>query len=102
MDEDFEILTEIVNEFISTYTDMLNSIQSAKDNQDIKSFILASHSFKGVVSNFFADQITENALKLEIMGKEGNIEGAEEIFNCLKNDTETLVSELKSLCNIWQ
>lgn len=94
---DEEILQEIIIEFINMYPEMLKAIETAIITNDAHALHQSAHSFKGAVSNFFAQKITDQALKLEQLGKNGQVTGAQEMFSDLSQDVVLLVMELKKL-----
>ncbi len=88
--DDWDFLKEVVGMFVSDYPAMITTIGEALDNKDAKTLHRAAHSLKGVLLNFQADASAKMAMKLEEMGRQGELEGADEVY-------QALVSEIASL-----
>ena len=58
---------------------------------------LKAHTLKGAVSNFYAKRVSLLASKLEVHGKENDMNGVEDAFVELKASLDALVSELKKV-----
>ena len=97
---DEEILHEIIMEFVNMYPEMLQEIETAINNNDAHALHQSAHSFKGAVSNFFAQKVTDQAMQLEQLGRGGQVTGADEMFSVMSQDVVQLVEELKGLANI--
>jgi len=57
----------------------------------------AAHSLKGAISNFYVSSATQAALSLEIMGKEGNFDGASDKLQALERELTSLRGGLRNL-----
>ena len=97
---DEEILQEIVMEFIDICPDMLQEIKTAIKNNDSHALHQSAHGFKGAVSNFFAQKVTEQAFRLEQLGKNGQVSEADQLFPAMTQDVDRLLNELKQLGKI--
>jgi len=49
-----------------------------------------AHRLKGAAGNLSAKRLAELALKLELLGRTGNLAGAEEVINSLRNEYKRL------------
>jgi HPt (histidine-containing phosphotransfer) domain-containing protein len=98
IDGDEEILQMIAEEFLSNASSMMGDIRAAVQNSDPDALSHAAHSFKGAVSNFFAEAIREKAFKLEQMGRSGTTEGSESVFSEMEEEVSVFLEELKTLC----
>jgi len=72
---------EIFNLFVEKCPDYLETIRTAISENDSKKLKIAAHSFRSTVSYFKASSIIELVLTLELMGKEGKLEGAEQTLS---------------------
>jgi HPt (histidine-containing phosphotransfer) domain-containing protein len=54
----------------------------------------AAHSLKGAVGNFGANAAFDLVLRLELMGKDGELTGADEAFRSLVDEIERLKKAL--------
>ncbi len=95
--DDKEILEELVALFIQEAPGMIAPIKSAIDANESSDLRLYAHTFKGAVSNFFAEKCVEYSLELEMMGKNGTIDSdrAKELVSSLEAELEVLSKDLK-------
>ena len=75
---DEELLQEVAKIFLDEYPTLMVEIQAAKETRNAKLLERAAHSLKGSVANFGAEQAVEAALRLEKMGRGGNLTGVEQ------------------------
>ncbi|RLD44755.1 MAG: hypothetical protein DRI86_06685 [Bacteroidetes bacterium] len=94
---DNEIVVEIIDIFLNEYPERIEALNASIKNVDYDSLKFNSHSIKGVVANFVAPSVEQQAKELEIMGSDKNMEGAEELFAAFKISSESLVEELIEL-----
>ncbi len=81
---DQQLLRELVDLFLEDLPERLASVRKAVRKRDAQALSSAAHALKGAVSHFAARDTSEFALKLERMGRTGDLEGAEETFDGLK------------------
>ncbi len=94
-DGDEGFLTELVEIFINDIPEQLSRIKEAVDNRNSKDLEKSTHKLKGAVANFVENAVFETALKLEMMGRENRLDGAEEAYGTLVKEVECLVNALK-------
>lgn len=97
VDNDREFLAETVEMLEEDGPDLLGQIRSAIDTGDSETLSVAAHTYKGMVANFCADSTVEAALKLEMMGKGGDLAGAPEAFALLEDLARQLATALQKL-----
>ena len=90
LDGDAELLEEILDIFIDTAEDQLQSIQNCIEAEDVKQVAVQAHGMKGGASNFCAKKFVRSALRLEIKAKDGNLDGAQELLDGMKAAFEDL------------
>ena len=93
---DVEFLKELVEIYRSDYPDKLSKIRQALKDGDAKTLYETAHSLKGASGNLGLGRVYELALEIERMGKEGRLQGAEEVFGELEEELrrfEELVSQ---------
>jgi len=79
---DEQLFNELVDLFLEEYPRLLKAVSSAIGRRDAGGLRLASHTLKGVVSNFGAAAAIEAAEHLENLGQSGNLnEAAEALAN---------------------
>ncbi|MGA9887592.1 MAG: response regulator [Candidatus Acidiferrales bacterium] len=81
---DAGLLQELAELFIQSCPKMLDEIRDALRKQDAKTLERAAHSLKGCVGNFFSQGARETAQRLELLGKSGDLAGAEELAHLLE------------------
>jgi two-component system, sensor histidine kinase and response regulator len=80
---DADLLKELAELFMQSCPQMLEDIQAALLKRDGKALEIAAHSLKGSVGNFFSQGARDTAQKLELVGRSGNLTGAEELARLL-------------------
>jgi HPt (histidine-containing phosphotransfer) domain-containing protein len=73
---------------------MLETMQSAIRQQDAVRLRQAAHTLKGEVSNFGARAAVEAALRLEMMGRDGELTDADAAYAALEYALEHLIPAL--------
>jgi HPt (histidine-containing phosphotransfer) domain-containing protein len=96
---DEQLLGEIAGLFLSDYPGMMEQIREAVARRDSHALHHAAHTLKGAIANFCADAPFESAYKLERMGREGNLAGAEEAVSELERQLRSLEPILAGLQN---
>jgi HPt (histidine-containing phosphotransfer) domain-containing protein len=91
---DEKLLRELVDLFLEDLPERLASVRKAVRRRDAQALSSAAHALKGAVSHFAARDTSEFALKLERMGRTGDLEGAEETLAGLKNEIGHLTRAL--------
>ncbi len=93
--DDQEIYFEIFGDFEQSLDEMLGEIDNAIESKNAEALQISAHTFKGVLSTFCAVESKNLAFELEKMGRDGQFDGAREIFNNLKTSSLSLISALK-------
>ena len=83
-DGDLELARELARMFIEECPKYLNDMHEAVRAGDSHALQHSAHTFKGSVGNFSTVGAHESALKLEMLGKSGDLAGASEILNLLQ------------------
>ncbi len=94
---DDELLKEIANLFLENYEAWLTELRQAAASKDADGVQRTAHGLKGSVANFGARDAVEAALKLESLGRSGNLTGVAESLQALEAALETLRVDLESL-----
>ncbi|KAB8033625.1 GAF domain-containing hybrid sensor histidine kinase/response regulator [Fluviispira multicolorata] len=92
-----EFSTKVVSSFLVCLPKLISAIEISLENKNPFELELAAHTLKGALSNFFAKPAIILAIQLEKMGHEKIIEGAEKIYQELKEKIANLEMELKEL-----
>jgi HPt (histidine-containing phosphotransfer) domain-containing protein len=95
--DDEELLREIVLEYFGCRAKMMSGIRQAIASRDAEKLERAAHAFKGTVGTLGAKSVAEAALRLEAMGRSGNLAEAEEAYGKLEEEVARLQGELTQL-----
>ena len=87
---DMELLREVVQLFLKDYPDTMQKIQNAIREDDANGLNRAAHTLKGSVGNFGAGPAFETALRLEMMGRSGDMAGGMETYIALAREMDRL------------
>lgn len=96
---DLELLQEVARLFIDDCPSCMQSISAAISANDPKALERAAHNLKGAVANFGAKATVDAALRLEQMGRAGQIEGADKAYVELAAALDRLTPELVALAD---
>ncbi len=84
LDGDAELLEEIVDIFMETGPEQLESLVNSIQINEIDTVAMNAHGMKGGASNFCAKRFVAAALKLEMKAKSGNLDGADALVDEMK------------------
>ena len=93
---DREILEEVLEVFSESYPDQLSELKNAIDNGDAHIIERAAHTLKGSVGTFSAKKALETASRLEIMGRDGQLQEAAAVYSKLEQEVEELNAALRA------
>jgi HPt (histidine-containing phosphotransfer) domain-containing protein len=88
---------KVVEAFIHQSPDLLSEIQGAIASSDSRVLERAAHKLKSSLSYFSAPSAADAAVRLEQMGRSGNLSGAEPVYLRLKTDVSDLEKALNRL-----
>jgi HPt (histidine-containing phosphotransfer) domain-containing protein len=94
---DEDLLREIAEIFLDECPDALSEVKQAIDATDAGALQNAAHALKGSVGNFGASEAYEAALRLEMMGRNGNLTGSTEALADLERALGRLKPQLARL-----
>jgi HPt (histidine-containing phosphotransfer) domain-containing protein len=94
---DRKLLRELVEVFLADSPRLRTDIRTAIAGGDAGKLRLAAHALKGAVGTFSAPDATEAAQRLETLGQQGNLTGAEEAAAALEHELERLEPVLAGL-----
>jgi CheY-like chemotaxis protein/HPt (histidine-containing phosphotransfer) domain-containing protein len=87
---DREILERILEQFTTTMPSCLEALTAALEQGDGQALEREAHRLKGSAANLSADRIAADALRLEQMGREGNLAGGKQALGVLNEDVARL------------
>jgi PAS domain S-box-containing protein len=94
---DEETLKEIVELFVTESAKLMERIRDAVTNEDASELQKAAHTLRGSIRIFGAERAAAAALRLETMGHDKNLVGAEEAWQVLVKEIERLRPLLNDL-----
>lgn len=94
---DLEFLNEIATMFLDECPRMLQEIRTACVRGDAEALQHAAHTLKGCVANFGAGPAREAALKLEMIGRAGDLTPAPVACNDLESELARFTEALSAL-----
>lgn len=83
--------------FLEECPEYLSSIRRAVVGRDARALEGAAHTLRGSVSNFAADRTAQAALRLEMMGREGDLAGSDQALLALEDELARLRPVLEEL-----
>jgi signal transduction histidine kinase/CheY-like chemotaxis protein len=92
-----ELLQEIVKLFLDECPRLLGEVHEAVARRDADRLHRAAHALKGTVANFKAPAVFDAALRLEVMGRSGQLDGSAEACRTLEGEIERLERALAEL-----
>ncbi len=92
------IAEKLTSFLINNYQSGVENIKNAIEKKDVKKLKTTAHFFKGQVV-YFSEKVTGIALNLEMMGRNGELSGADKVFIDLKKNMGDLMIELKKYYN---
>jgi len=95
VDGDQDLLKEIAELFLEECPASLEHVRAAVSAADPEAVQRAAHSLKGAVSNFGEKAAHKAALRLEYMGRAGDLTGSAEALRQLEEAIERLCAELR-------
>jgi HPt (histidine-containing phosphotransfer) domain-containing protein len=94
---DAELLKELAGLFLEEYPRLIAELRDAHHDGDAKRVESTAHGLKGSVANFGAKAAVDAALRIEQLGRAGNLGGVEEMLHTLDLALLALHTELTAL-----
>ena len=76
LEGDIEFLEETIEMLDEDSRELLDQVRAAAASGDAPALIKPAHAIKGMLGNFCADRAETAAREVELMGREGRLEGA--------------------------
>jgi two-component system sensor histidine kinase/response regulator len=96
---DTEFLQEIAGLFAEDCPKLITEIRSAISSGNPVALERAAHTLKGSVSNFGAEPAREAALRLEVLGRNGDLQTAPEACALLEEEVQRFTQALTALAD---
>ena len=91
------LLDEVVGVFLAERLQAMRAVREALDRGDGRALERSAHTLKGSIGNFTAGAAFEAALRLETLGRAGDLPGAEAAWPALQDEIERLSKALAAL-----
>ena len=95
--DDRELFDEAIHAFIDGIPDTLDNLQSAISHADAEQVHAVAHGLKGAASNLCAEPTRRVAQKLEAMGRQDKLQGADSLLEELQGHLDRLQEFVVSL-----
>jgi len=92
-----EAMKELVDLFAVECPKLMKAVREAIERNASSDLQRAAHTLKGSLLIFGARHPTEAALRLETMGREGNLTGVQQAWSTLGKEVERLMAMLADL-----
>jgi signal transduction histidine kinase/DNA-binding response OmpR family regulator len=96
-ENDHHLFEELVEIFVTDYPQMLNTLRKSLESTDAETLSRTAHSLKGMLRNFQADAVADTAFELEKIGKQGELDSADQIIESLTGQLDDVARKLKQL-----
>lgn len=95
-DGDSELISELLEIFKRSYKDHLNSLKLAIAQKNFQEIELHAHTLKGMVSNFFADEVKQNIFNIEKLGRNQSIVGIDQEVESFRSKVLQMIEEVEN------
>ena len=96
-DGDEEMIADLLEIFEETFGEILNDTKAAVESKSFDDLEHAAHTLKGMIANFFAEDLISAAQKLESMGKSSELVDAESHLQLLISGIPVLIEEIRAI-----
>ena len=94
---DTDLLREVIGLFLRDCPIRLGDMCAAIEREDSQALMRAAHSVKGSAGNFAAASVVEAALRLELMGRQGDLREAKKAYEALEAELARLIPALEQV-----
>ncbi len=95
--DDMKLVAELAEILLDDIPRLLGEVKRSIAEGDSGGLRHSAHTLKGATSNFNAGPTVSAALRLEVMGRDEDLSGAEEALSQLVQETSLLVPALEKL-----
>ncbi|HOT46697.1 MAG TPA: Hpt domain-containing protein [Spirochaetota bacterium] len=97
LDGDFDLFKELAQLFLSDSPKLVSAIEDAISNKNSDKIGKTSHTIKGAVANFSAEKAFNAALELEKIGKNHELDKADDAFKKLMGEIDNMRKALQMM-----
>jgi CheY-like chemotaxis protein len=95
--DDMDLARKLIEIFIGQSPRLMAEIQAAIEKEDTDALRRAAHALKGTISNFPSGPARDVAARMEMIGFDGDIAAAREVYPLLEREVERLKTLLPTL-----
>jgi diguanylate cyclase (GGDEF)-like protein len=90
------LLNRAIELFVSSAAQEINKMRMALTESDALSLARIAHSFKSSCANLGAESLTQACKLLEVLGKQNQLVGADELLKKMELDLDNVLADLKT------
>lgn len=94
VDGDEELIREVLEIFLEDTPRTLEALKTGISDQSPEAVAKAAHTLKGASANIAANRLRDQAYKLELKAKSGDLAGAKEVSAALEGEYAALKNHL--------
>lgn len=94
---DISLVKEILIIFEDNYLKTIEDLKGAVCENNIKKVELHAHTLKGMLLNFFVQDLVEIAFSIEENAREGSVAGVEDKIEFIEKNIPTFINEIKGM-----
>lgn len=92
--EDWDIFRELISDYKEASVTFLEQIKAAITSKELESLRISAHTLKGIVVNFYCEELTQTAFELEQCGKSGDLASAPAHYDKLVILNSNILAEI--------
>lgn len=92
-----ELIAELISLFKQSYPDTFEKLKRAIAEKDFSNLELHAHTLKGMIVNFFSEELRQAAYNLEKMGHDHKLDKPQVHIDILEKGIVELVDEMEGL-----
>lgn len=96
LENDGQLAAEVIAMFLQEHTRLLEDVREAVKKGNALLLEKSAHAMKGSAGDITAAEVFNVACRLEVMGREGKLDGAGEVLKNLEVALDRLVAELRN------
>jgi HPt (histidine-containing phosphotransfer) domain-containing protein len=97
VDGDRNLLKRVIDAFFKEYPQSLDKLRASIGEGDAAGVRHAAHQLNGSMRFFSATRVSELALRLECMGRDGELDGAVDALASLESEIQRVVPTIRVL-----
>ncbi|ANM31119.1 hypothetical protein ABI59_18390 [Acidobacteria bacterium Mor1] len=94
---DQELMGEVLALFLTETPRMLEDVRAAVTSGDAGTVERTAHRLKGSLVAIAAQPAADEALRLETLGRQGEVASASQVLSCLEQEIDRLMPEIRQV-----